>query len=331
MLVKLGALGDSIDTLWYLRSLSENFNTTILVLDKYAIIYKLVNYNIRLIEIKSYRSNIMTIVSAIFTIIKNYVITTKFISLMQYSTKYYIFFKIMYPFAKVGSLKKIENFAKDNQNRVDSEINLINFLSGSQIVKSRPDLPLNSSNTFLINTPYIAYAIGGGNSFDDAKNRLGPIDQVGDALKEISDYTVVLLGFGKSDEARAIKFISKYGNYYKNNIINMVGKAKLDITIQLIKNSTLFIGYDSSLLKVANILNKKGVVLLGPTTANQLLDDSTTITPIITDQLIKCMPCYKSSDGLNSPLFHCKENICIQSIRSSTIKFYLNKSLGNTK
>jgi ADP-heptose:LPS heptosyltransferase len=325
--VKLGALGDSIDTLWYLASLCANFNTTIIVLDKYAAIYKLMNCNFRLVEIKSYKNKIFTSISAIYTILKNYNISTNFIALMQYNIKYYLFFKIFYPISKIVYLKNDKKLSSSSKNRVDNEIQLIYFLTGKLIEKIKPVFLENTYALPEINTPYIVYAIGGGNTFDDAKNRLGSIEQVGNALYDMNNYSIVLLGFGKSDEIRAEAFISKYKNYYQKNIINMVGKVKIEVTIELIKNAVLFIGYDSSLLKIANIMRKKGVVLLGPTTANQLLDESTSITAIITDQFIKCMPCYKSCDGIKSPMFTCNDNICIKSIKSSTINFYLKKTL----
>lgn len=103
----------------------------------------------------------------------------------------------------------------------------------------------------------ISIGIGASNN-----KRTLPIEKMSKIIIELRNKfpnkKIAILGTGKKQE-----------NYYKElkkitgekNIQNYINKVSLLETIQIIKDSELFIGYDSGLLNVAFALNNKGICL----------------------------------------------------------------------
>lgn len=324
LLVKFGALGDSIDTLWYLNSLSEQLNVSVLVLDKYSYIYRLVDKKFNTISIKSSKYKFLTIANLVYKSVINLFCNQKYVFVMQYSWKYRLFFLVFNPFSKVYSLKDLVELKSLRESRVDREIRLIEKFTRIKIKKKIPDFNFSLDEKVKIDGPYIAYAIGGGNFYDDARNRKGPVSQISESLAGISNLSLVLLGQGESDLMRAKEFIAQNKNI---RILSYVNITDFMETVSIIANSNFFIGYDSALLKIANILRKKGIALLGPTPAYLILGEDSTITPITTDREISCMPCYKSSEGFKNMIFSCRDNVCIKSIAPAKINHVLLEGL----
>ena len=103
----------------------------------------------------------------------------------------------------------------------------------------------------------ISIAIGASNN-----KRTLPINKIAEIIKKLREKfpnkNIVILGSGKKQE-----------NYYKD-LIKMIGEERLSNyinkiplleTIQLIKDSDFFIGYDSGLLNIAFTLGKKSICL----------------------------------------------------------------------
>jgi ADP-heptose:LPS heptosyltransferase len=247
---------------------------------------------------------------------------------MQYNWRYSSFFRIFNPTAVVCSLNDLDEFKPNMESRVDREIRLIEKLTKKKIQKETPRFNFSFELKPGICNPYIAYAVGGGNFYDDARNRLGPVAQISESLANIENFTLVLLGKGDSDLMRANEIISLNKNL---RVLSYVNKASFMETVSIIANSNFFIGYDSSLLKIANILKKNGIALFGPTPPYLILGNDSTITPIITDKAIGCMPCYKSSEGLKNMIFKCKDNVCIKSIAPAKICRILINGLKKIK
>ena len=139
LLVKFGALGDSIDTLWYLNSLSEQFNVSILVLDKYSSIYSLIDKKFTIININSYKYKFLTISHVVYESLKNIFHNQKYVFVMQYNWKYKLFFKIFNPLTKVYSLNDLVQLNSQRESRVEREIRLIEKFTKKTVIYKLSD------------------------------------------------------------------------------------------------------------------------------------------------------------------------------------------------
>lgn len=77
-------------------------------------------------------------------------------------------------------------------------------------------------------------------------------------LERYPNKKIILIGYGKEQESYAKKLLKNIDN---DNIINSVGKTNLKETLQLIKDSDFFIGYDSGPANLTFSLRKKYVCL----------------------------------------------------------------------
>lgn len=103
----------------------------------------------------------------------------------------------------------------------------------------------------------ISIAIGASNDM-----RTLPVEKMADIIKKLRikfpNKVIAILGSGKKQENYYNKIIDIIG---EKNIINYIDKIPLLETIQIIKDSDFFIGYDSGLLNIAFTLNKKSICL----------------------------------------------------------------------
>ena len=119
----------------------------------------------------------------------------------------------------------------------------------------RPDLKKFFPET--IHKDIIVYGIGA-----STPTNIMPIAKVIEILyfllKRYPNKKIVLIGNGKEQENYTKKLLK---NIDGNRIINSVGKTSLKETLQLIKDSNFFIGYDSGPANIAFSLRKKYVCL----------------------------------------------------------------------
>ncbi len=119
----------------------------------------------------------------------------------------------------------------------------------------RPNLSKFSPET--IHKDIIVYGIGASTPLN-----IMPVAKVVEVLnflfKRYPNKKIVLIGRGKDQENYTKKLLKKIN---KDNIINLVGKTNLRETLQLIKDSDFFIGYDSGTANIAFSLRKKYICL----------------------------------------------------------------------
>lgn len=103
----------------------------------------------------------------------------------------------------------------------------------------------------------ISIGIGASN-----EKRTLPVKNMAEIIIEIRktypDKKIAVLGSGKKQEEYYKEMIKLIG---ENNLLNYIGKIPLVETFQIIKDSDLFIGYDSGLLNVAFSFETKSICL----------------------------------------------------------------------
>lgn len=208
-------------------------------------------------------------------------------------------------------------------NRTLQEYNLIK-LSGlkiSRVTNLEYYINYNKIENFrildVLPEKYIACGVGGGNIFSSADSRMWPCDYYIELISKVN-FKFVLIGHGKIDKLRADEIESRS----LGRVINLVGKTNYDEVANIIKNSTLYVGNDSSLLHLASAVGVPTLGLFGPTSPSAA-------NPIGARQhfiLAKypCSPCYNPYDGKSSVMYCCANNRCMKSIVVDEVVRYIN-------
>lgn len=151
------------------------------------------------------------------------------------------------------------NYIFDNLTRQYNEITGSNYSNE----KFKPNLNkyLSSSATKKYNIPNVYITLGMGAS---AKIRVYSANKFAKIINYLieKDITIVLLGNGHIDE-EFFRQLSSYVNCSNSNIINLINKTSLIDTLQIIKNSKLFIGVESGLWNCSYALQIPSIVIYG--------------------------------------------------------------------
>lgn len=134
--------------------------------------------------------------------------------------------------------------------------------------------------------------------------------------------SVILLASERNYEMSCF-FEDKLGE--KTHFLNLTGKTDLLKACAFIKSSDIFIGNDSGLLHIANILGVPSVGIFGPSSAEQVLSSINKKT-IIINHKTSCSPCYLHQPDFN---FKCKfNNECIKNITVDEVAYAIDKLIA---
>ena len=115
-----------------------------------------------------------------------------------------------------------------------------------------------------------------------------PIQKWKDVLTEVSKRTLVVLVGGPGDN-----FIEDLFNHENTNVLNLSGKTNFYETFYLVENSSYVLSADTGVIHIADLLDKRGGLLLGPTAFGRT--ESVMIKIFETD--LYCRPCTKDGRG----------------------------------
>jgi len=107
--------------------------------------------------------------------------------------------------------------------------------------------------------------------------------------------------------------------------MSLVGKCSFDDTAKVISDALLHIGGDSSLLFVSAAVKTTFFGLYGPTDpASAFPFTNNRASRFFTSSLL-CSPCYNPIESLNSMMYKCTENKCMQGIAPTLIATYVTR------
>ncbi len=141
-----------------------------------------------------------------------------------------------------------------------------------------------------------------------------PTQKWGRLIEDVSRNRKVILVGGSGDT-----FISSLYDNNNENVINMAGLTTLYETFYLIDKSKYVLSADTGVIHVAELLGKRGGLLLGPTAFGRT--ESEFIKVFESD--LPCRPCSKDGRGncKRSIYQECMENISYKEVRDDIISF----------
>ncbi len=178
---------------------------------------------------------------------------------------------------------------------------------------------------FNLPQKYIAIQIGVANNQSDP--RVWPLDHWKETIKQIvSDkITVVLLG-DKNEMGLGQEIEAQH-----EGVINLIGKTSILELMGVINNAQLTVGVDSGIAHISGVLNKKTIVLWGPTIFSKSHPLGTNVHYINLN--MPCSPCM--GPGLYSPsdaIKNCKYSIaCMNTISAEQVVNKIKQVLNENK
>lgn len=160
---------------------------------------------------------------------------------------------------------------------------------------------------------FIACNPGGGNPHSPADNRMWPIGHYAGLINK-SPLPFVILGNGQSDAERASQLMSMVGS---DKMINLVNKTSFSETALVLKQSSLYVGNDSSLMFLGAAMGIATLGIYGPTQV--VAAKPIGIQQYSVESTAGCAPCYNPYLGMNGKMYTCKNNICMQVIGVDTV------------
>ena len=333
LIVKLGALGDIYDTVIYLTDLSKKCDVTFVVHERFAGPLQYLCPDIRLIKLKP--ASPISYVPLIFDLLSG-----KFskIAIFQISFKIVVFFKVLSPFSQNKSLRDFyEELDKQNVSRTNLERSIISRLTGVYPEIHTPKIHHSPPNHEIQKQTIpsrdchilVSIGIGGGNPYDDARNRILKLDFMEEAIIKMGrvfpgKIKVLLLGNGQDDHSRAEQLLSHLEEDKNITVVSLVNKTNIGDLQYVLSKSQLFLGPDSFIAKLAGMFTPKAFVYLGPTNPNALVHDKSSavfVTPNI--NIAPCAPCHSPCHGKKSLMFKCERNICMETHEVDAVLAYL--------
>lgn len=134
-------------------------------------------------------------------------------------------------------------------------------------------------------------------------------------LAQYRDHPIVILG-GPEDH-----FCEELTQIDADRIINLAGKLTLPESCYVISKCSLFISADTGLIHVAEILNRPGISLVGPTAFGFATHENIKTLEVA----LKCRPCTKDGRGKCSQDVYQK---CLVEITPTQVASEIRKSLN---
>jgi len=180
-----------------------------------------------------------------------------------------------------------------------------NIIPDIKFIKSKLSFPvqikkhINSLlrfNDFIVLAPSAAHEM-----------KRWPVKYWHDLISKMPTKKFVILG-GPDDQ-----FCQHYEDDFQERVQNLAGKISLTESIYVIEKSQLVVSADSGMIHVADLINKAGIILLGPTAFGTPTSKSIKIMKI----QMACSPCTKDGSGT------CKLNAykkCLTDISPQQVK-----------
>lgn len=142
---------------------------------------------------------------------------------------------------------------------------------------------IHKSKFSFIGGPYVVFAPSAA-----WEMKRWPIQKWKDVINVVSKTTKVVLVGGPGDS-----FIEELFDNENTNVLNLSGKTNFYETFYLVDNSSYVLSADTGVIHIADLLNKRGGLLLGPTAFGRT--ESAMINIFETD--LFCRPCTKDGRG----------------------------------
>lgn len=328
LLVKIGAIGDTVDSVCWPELLTkEGFSIDFITNKGTEIIWghnKFIK-KLFILQIPSLKS---------INSIKNFL---KFIFYFKFKTinkKYnYIFiFNANLNLIRIISLLNLQrvyhfsHFYKNSKWSQKIRTDIQRTRQEEHLLK-RAGLKIKSPKSLLLNLEespvdfkinfknrIIAIAVGGGNPISNANTRSLTKEFLFNFIKaQNKSTTVFLLGKGNSDLERVASLkdlISKNKIDLQIELIDLIDKLSLNQVFFLLKKANIFIGGDTGLSKLAAASGVKSLILFGPTSS--MLAAPIGKNVISLDTSYSCKSCYAPQEGTYSTMYSCKDIGCMK-------------------
>lgn len=141
-----------------------------------------------------------------------------------------------------------------------------------------------------------------------------PIDHWKGLVDIMPDYNFIILGGPEDTFTQEIKAIAP------ERILNLSGKTNLNQSFYLVWISNFVVSADTGFLHAADLFNKNGIALMGPTAFGHTTGDSISVMEID----LRCRPCSKEGNSV-CKLVEIKK--CLVDIRPQNVKQEIERRL----
>lgn len=175
----------------------------------------------------------------------------------------------------------------------------------SKIDKQKVEALLPQGNKFLVCSPSAAWPM-----------KRWPISHWSSLFAQLKDCHIVILG-GPADV-----FCEQFSAVEPDRVINLAGKLSLVESCYVISKAQCFLSADTGLIHVAEILNRPGISLVGPTAFGFPTHKNITLL----EKDLSCRPCTKDGRG------RCSQDIyqkCLVEIKPSEVARIVREKLNN--
>lgn len=175
----------------------------------------------------------------------------------------------------------------------------------SKVDRAKVDNMLPLGNRYLVCSPSAAWPM-----------KRWPVSHWSSLFAQLKDYHIVILG-GPADV-----FCEKFSEVEPDRIINLAGKLSLIESCYVVSKAKCFLSADTGLVHVAEILNRQGISLIGPTAFGFPSHENIAIM----EKELPCRPCTKDGRGKCSQDVYQK---CLQEISPSEVAKKVREQLNS--
>jgi len=345
LLVKISALGDGLDTTPFPRLLRRHGHTVDLLTSNTCLPLWVNNpylsgiYPVKLSRLLSVRDTFLNLHSILKLFASAATNPYQLVFILHCSDQLRLFAQILFPFTRIYSMSHSKSGSsvlkyRTDKNRTVQE-SLLFRLAGLPVdhphsLEFYPRETLHNYHALcgknLSEFKIISLAVGGGNVLSSATTRRLPANLIVDLISASNpQWHFLLLGYGLEDSDQASFVLSRLSTNQRSKVSSLVNLTNIHEAYSHISASNFFLGGDTGLSKLAAASGTPTLILFGPTSPLLASPLGSNVSSIQTNS--SCNTCYLPSDGLNSPMYHCIDPICMNH-DIQRIAHFISSSIG---